>query len=151
MDNSQEILQAMETFLNDQVERYTIILEMSRKQAECIKSNDTTGLMRTLSQKQEAIRKVEKISSDSSHILKSWEGVRENIAPSAKEGLEKKHEELKGILAEIMQLEESGREALSNKMGDTGKTITKMQKGKQMLKAYGANVPRKSNYKDSNG
>ncbi|MHC4870241.1 MAG: flagellar export chaperone FlgN [Planctomycetota bacterium] len=150
-NNSQNILEKMAAFLDSQTERYREILEMSKKQSECIKANDTASLMKVLTAKQDAIRGVDESSKEAEAVLAEWDRVRDNFSSAEKSELEKKHEELKGILAEVMDLEEDGRTSLSNKMGDTGSKITKMQKGKQMLKAYGANMPKKSNYTDNNG
>lgn len=146
-----QIIEKMAAFLDSQIERYSQILEMSRKQTEFIDENDTQSLLKILNEKQDAIRKVDEASKQAEGLLAEWDSVRDNFSSEEKAGLEKKHEKLKNILSEVMANEESGRSNLSSKMGDTGQKITKMQKGKQMLKAYGANLPKKSNYTDNNG
>ncbi len=154
MDNKTDkyqILERMEEFLTSQLESYRDILNLSNAQIELIDTNNTAELMKVLAKKQETIRVVDRISKDAEGVRVEWENIRQEFNDNEKTRLESVHNELKEILSEIMALEENGRAHLSHKMGDAGGKITKMQKGKQMLKAYGAGVPKKSNYTDNNG
>ncbi|MBN1257043.1 MAG: flagellar export chaperone FlgN [Planctomycetes bacterium] len=141
MPKPREILQQMENFLATQGEKYEQVLALSQKQADFIAQKDTAELLAILSQKQVLMGELAKVSEASGDLLQRWEACKGTLSEAERAPVETAHEQVKAILGKILEIEESGREALLSGSSEKSKRITKIQKGKQMLKAYGANKP----------
>jgi hypothetical protein len=140
----------MRSYLDTQLSCYQRILELSRKQSEAIAGDETSELMQVLTRKQEVMREVEASGAGAGDLLQEWEAVKPQLTAADREPVEQAHEEVKEVLAEVLRLEEEGRTALASRTGDKGGKLRNMQRGKQMLKAYGRGAPnRGSHYTDN--
>jgi small-conductance mechanosensitive channel len=142
------VLEGMKAFLSKQVSSYEAVLALCNEQVECAKRGDTKALMGVLSKKQRFITDVEQLKRDSSAMLDEWALKRNTFSVEEKYPLEKLHSRLKELLGEIMQIEESSKDSLSDSMNQNSSQVVNMQRGKQMLKAYGAPAPSASRFTD---
>jgi hypothetical protein len=133
----QEMAARLKEFFGLQEESYRRVLEFSRRQVASIEAGDTAGLMRILSDKQAVLRQVESLSREIEPLLTAWEEAKSALSPEERAAVEQAHASLKTVLTEVLQMEEEGRQRLADRTTDQGRKITEIQKGKQMLKAYG--------------
>jgi fructose-1-phosphate kinase PfkB-like protein len=136
--DAESVARDMEAYLGSQADRYRRVLALCTKQNKCIADADTDGLMEILSAKQALIAKEQKAGKEAEALLASWESCRDSLPAERRAAVEARHEEVKQVLAQVISEEEKGQETISRKTSDQSRNIANLQKGKQMLKAYGA-------------
>ncbi|MFH0911326.1 MAG: flagellar export chaperone FlgN [Planctomycetota bacterium] len=142
MEGKQALAARMKEFFARQEECYRRVLDLSRRQVATIEARDTALLMRILSDKQAVMREVEAVAQGGATLLKEWEAGKNALGPGERESVERAHESVKAVLAEVLQVEEAAREELGDRTSEQSRKITELQRGKQMLRAYGRR-PRK--------
>jgi hypothetical protein len=133
----------LQEFLERQRVCYEVVRDLGREQSAAIEAGDTSALLKILARKQEAMQQVAAASAEGDDLLAAWEREKDGVPADERARVEETHRQVKEILGEVLELEEQGRSALQAKTGERGKKIAGLQKGKQMLKAYGAQPQRR--------
>ena len=148
VDTERDLAAEMEAFLEGQCDRYGRVLELGRRQRDCIEKRQTEPLMEILAEKQALIREIDTAAREHQELLRAWEAGREAYSADRRAELEALHERLKTVLLEVMKAEDACRELLDRSVGDQGRKLAGMQRGKRMLKAYGVKPPASPRFKD---
>ncbi len=141
------------TLLERQLSLYESVRDLSRRQKEVIGEGNSALLLRLLAEKQDIITMIDELSRRAKPLREWWEERRDSLPVECRNRLEPIGEKLRGILGEIVQLEDEGQSALASAKDETGGKVAKMQMGKAMHKAYGGGKrpPPNARFKDSNG
>lgn len=124
-----------------QAAQYREVLMLSQQQTECIRARDAGALMRILGEKQRIMQSLEAESQGLSVLLAAWEQERGAAPAAARSAVEEAHAEVRDVLAEVLAAEEAGQRELGQYQQQSGADLRQMQRGKQVLKAYGAAPP----------
>jgi len=128
------------------------LLELSRKQGALIAANDGDELLRVLSEKQRLIERHQEIQKDAEVWRERWETERERLPESERRPVEEAWEALRSAMGEVVKVEEEARSALQESQNATGEDLNRVQKGKQVHRAYGAPPPPgAARFHDKNG
>jgi hypothetical protein len=141
MSDPLTIREAVREHLARQAEAYREVLALCERQVAAIRDGDTDALMTVLNGKQAVMQRIETASASAAEALAAWEDCKGALDADARTPVEAAHEEIKETLAAVLRLEEEGREALSARTDRQGEQLKTMQRGKQMLRAYGAPKP----------
>lgn len=141
MSDANTARDAMRAHLERQAEHYRKVLDLSRRQVAAVREGDTDALMTILSEKQTLMKAIEAEAAAGAPALEAWDAAKGNLAAEERQPVETVHQEIKTILAEVLQMEEEGRAALGNRSDAQGQQLRNMQRGKQMLRAYGTAPP----------
>lgn len=148
MMNFRPLAEAVLLHFQEQTERYETILTLSKQQLDPIRIRDSTMLMALLSQKQRVIHDIDQAEARMKDSVAQWQDNRESIPESLRAPVLEAYEALCATLKAVINCEEESRGALSRSQQDKQQEIIKLQKGKQLHKAYGATPPLKSRFTD---
>jgi uncharacterized protein involved in exopolysaccharide biosynthesis len=132
---------ALQRFLEEQAVRYREVLSLSQEQLRLVEQNQAPELMEVLSRKQAIIQVLDDASEQAAPLLARWEEGRNQASETLRSGVREAHEQLTSVMAEVIALEDQAKSIISQGRGTTGKQMLNLQKGKQMLRAYGATPP----------
>ncbi len=142
----------LEELLRRQLVLYREVLDLSRRQQDAIASKDTATLMAILADKQNRIQQIEPLERKAAPLKDEWAEAHEDWPENTREAIETVVGELRGVLGEIVELENAGKASLQESKDASGQKVQQMQKGKMMHKAYGVPRPRpQARYKDRQG
>jgi hypothetical protein len=136
--------------LEEQLGLYAELCDLTREQRETIESGDTDGLMAVLSAKQERIQRVAGLEKASHPLREEWEGRSPEMPDGLRERIDAAIERLRGVLGEIVSMENEAQEALRARREAGSERLLQIQKGKMLHKAYGggARVPPRPRFRD---
>ncbi len=138
MDEATETARCLRDLLEQQEACYREVLDLSRRQVELIQAKDTAALLEILSEKQARMQAMEEVTRQAGPLLAAWEDQRASVPEADRAAVEEMHERVKTVLARVLELEETSRQALEGSTDEAGRKVAQAQRGKQMLKAYGA-------------
>jgi hypothetical protein len=127
--------------LERELEEYRAVLDLARRQSEAIANGATEDLMGILSLKQDRVAAVDALQREAEPLRAALEAAGTTCPEDARAAVEERVEALRGVLAQIVALEEEGRRGLEEARGATGQKLRQLQTGKAMHKAYGKQAP----------
>ncbi len=136
--------------LEEQLGLYAELCDLTRQQREMIASGDTDGLMAVLSGKQDRIHRVGELEKASHPLREEWEGRSHEMPGDLRERIDGAIERLRGVLGEIVSMENDAQEALRARREVDAGRLMQIQKGKMLHKAYGGGgrVPPRPRFRD---
>jgi len=138
--------------LREQTGIFVSLLELARRQGALIAANNDAELLRVLAEKQKLIERHQAIQKDAEIWHGRWETARDGLSAAARRPVEEAWEALRAAMGEVVKVEEEARTALSASQQATGEDLNRVQRGKQVHKAYGAPPPPPpSRFHDKNG
>ncbi len=158
MDNAataDQCARELARLLDAQTEVCREILEKSRLQQKLVEERREDELLSLLSDKQRLIERHQKLAGEAQPHLARWEaGARAAAGPDSHARVEEAWNSLRGVLDEIVKLEDASRAFLEEQKGKVSMDIGNLQRGKIVNKAYGgggAKPPPAARYSDKQG
>lgn len=139
--------------LERQLGLYREVLDLSQQQTRAIAERDAETLMRMLTEKQKRIVQIDQLATDAAPLRETCEAAGDELAPELRTAIQEQLDALREVLAQIVELEDEGKNAIGGERDKAGDRISQMQKGKLMHKAYGGGKkpPPSAHFKDRNG
>ena len=109
--------------------------------------------MSLLSEKQKVIQEIESLGREVQPLRAAWEQEKDGLSAEARRSVEQAVTDLRETLEEIVALEDQGQGALGQARDSTGESLTKLQKGRALHRAYGGGKkpPPPAHFKDRSG
>ena len=139
---SDELRQIVGKFERE-LEIYTGLRDLSRGQMAVIdREAGPEDLLEILGRKQALINELDSLERELRPFKEKWHRVRESLAAEYRTQIEQVVRNMQGILAELLDLEEEGREKLQQQQEEVAEKIREIGKGKQAHDAYAAGQSR---------
>lgn len=132
-----------------ETELYRQILSLTEKQPALIAANEIEKLCVLLQDKQIVVKQVEELNNGDLGLLKKeWDVVAEMVPEPTRQAVGKAFAGLRELLAKIISLDDHDRQAIQAMSRQTADALLRIQKGKQMGKAYKIQKPNDSRFTD---
>ena len=148
MSDIAAIAERLRTHFTAQEQRYRSILELADAQLAAIRDRDSSRLMPLLARKQDIIRQIDEADRAAAADRQAWEAGRETAIAPVRDRLAESFNRLTTTMREVIAVEDESRSTLTRGQDSAKDEILRIQKGKQMHKAYGAGIPLKSRFTD---
>ena len=112
------------------------LLELSRHQLQLIVGDDFTELLDVLGQKQRLLSCLDELKQHQPQLWEQWQAQRDSIDPAVRRDCETALAETEGFLAEILENEKGGTQALTERRDATQKQLQAISRGSQAYSAY---------------
>ena len=145
-DTAQQLVDCLEA----ERQWYESFAALSQRQMRIIEDGETAELLRVLARKQQVLEKIDQVEQTLAPLKGQWPTLRDELPAERRAGVERVIDQVRDVLAEVIELERQSERRLCQRKESTLQEIERSSRGQQAPNAYGATArPTGNRYLDT--
>lgn len=126
--------------IEDQIDLYGVLDELSRRQHRIVETDDTNALLAVLNERGAVIDRIGRLSAQLAPYLAEWDVHVAGLAASDRDRIRRRLDELAVMMQQITRRDEEDRDTLERRRTEVGRELTGLSRGGAALSAYGGSA-----------
>lgn len=126
--------------IEDQIDLYCVLDQLSRRQHRIVETDDTAALLAVLGERSAVIDRISRLSAQLAPYLAEWDLHLSGLGQSDRDRIRRRLDDLAVMMEQIARRDEEDRDTLERRRTVVGRELTGLSRGGAALNAYGGSA-----------